>query len=63
MYAPPANLRRWEKNEGLPVHRHMHDKLSTVYSYQHELDAWWNNRRPRLEQQERVRQVSRQRRL
>ncbi|MDA2914237.1 tetratricopeptide repeat protein [Acidobacteriia bacterium AH_259_A11_L15] len=45
-------LRRWEKNEGLPVHRHMHEKLPTVYAYKSELDAWWNNRRPRLEAQE-----------
>ncbi|MDQ5858521.1 MAG: tetratricopeptide repeat protein [Acidobacteriota bacterium] len=45
-------LRRWEKNEGLPVHRHMHDKLPTVYAYKAELDAWWANRRPKLEAEE-----------
>lgn len=42
-------VQRWEKKEGLPVHRHMHDKLGTVYAYKAELDAWWNNRRPKLE--------------
>ena len=56
-------VQRWETQEGLPVHRHAHDKLGTVYSYKAELDAWWENRRPRLEQQERVRQVSGRRRL
>jgi TolB-like protein/Tfp pilus assembly protein PilF len=35
-------VQRWEKNEGLPVHRKPHDKLSSVYAYQSELDAWWN---------------------
>ena len=33
-------LQRWEKNEGLPVHRHLHDFRSSVYAYEHELDAW-----------------------
>ncbi len=42
----------WEKHEGLPVHRHMHDGRSTVYAYRAELDTWWNNRRPRLEAEE-----------
>jgi len=42
-------VQRWEKKESLPVYRHMHDKLGTVYAYRAELDAWWNNRRPRLE--------------
>jgi TolB-like protein len=36
-------VQRWEKNEGLPVHRKPHDKLSSVYAYQSELDAWWNH--------------------
>ena len=35
-------VQRWEKREGLPVHRHVHDKLSSVYAYRFELDAWWN---------------------
>jgi len=45
-------VQRWEKKEALPVYRHMHDKLGTVYAYKIELDAWWNNRRPRLELEE-----------
>ena len=44
-------VRRWEEHEGLPVHRHVHSKQASVYAYHAELDAWWNNRRPRLEQQ------------
>lgn len=33
-------VRRWEKHEGLPVHRHRHNKGSTVYAYRNELGAW-----------------------
>jgi tetratricopeptide (TPR) repeat protein len=32
--------RRWEKQQGLPVRRVMHDKQATVYAYRSELDAW-----------------------
>ncbi len=35
-------VQRWEKNEGLPVHRKPHDKLSSVYAYEAELERWWN---------------------
>ena len=28
-----ATVKRWEKKEGLPVHRHLHQKRSTVYAY------------------------------
>ncbi len=31
---------RWERGEGLPVHRHQHDKLGSVYAYRDELNAW-----------------------
>ena len=34
-------VQRWEKNERLPVHRKPHDKLSSVYAYESELEAWW----------------------
>jgi len=37
-------VQRWEKREGLPVHRHLHDKLGTVYAFKAELDAWWRER-------------------
>jgi len=37
-------LRRWEKNEGLPIHRHMHESQATVYAYKSELDHWLASR-------------------
>ncbi len=35
---------RWEREEGLPVHRHLHSKSGSVYAYKAELDGWWTNR-------------------
>lgn len=32
--------RRWETDEGLPVHRQMHKSQGSVYAYTGELDAW-----------------------
>jgi TolB-like protein len=34
------SARRWEVEEGLPVHRQMHKSQGTVYAYADELDAW-----------------------
>jgi TolB-like protein/tetratricopeptide (TPR) repeat protein len=34
-------VQRWEKKEGLPVHRHQHEKQGSVYAYREELDAWF----------------------
>jgi Tol biopolymer transport system component len=39
-------VQRWEKSEGLPVRRHLHDSLGSVYAYRHELDAWREGRQP-----------------
>jgi Tol biopolymer transport system component len=39
---------RWEKSEGLPVHRYLHQARSSVYAYPSELDAWKIDREPRL---------------
>ncbi len=36
---------RWEKTEGLPVHRHSHRSRSSVYAYAAEIDAWRAGRR------------------
>ena|SRR2546423_3648637 len=33
-------VRRWEANEGLPVHRRGHEKQDTVFAYKHEIEAW-----------------------
>jgi len=41
-----TTVRRWEKSEGLPVHRHVHHKLGSVYAYTTELDAWRSKREP-----------------
>jgi Tol biopolymer transport system component len=35
---------RWERDEGLPVHRHLHSKAGSVYAYKADLDTWWTNR-------------------
>jgi Tol biopolymer transport system component len=40
-----TTARRWEKREGLPVHRHVHDKLGSVYAYTDEIDEWTERRR------------------
>jgi TolB-like protein len=32
--------RRWETEEGLPVHRQMHHALGNVYAYRSEIDRW-----------------------
>jgi Tol biopolymer transport system component len=33
-------LHRWEREEGLPVHRQLHKDLGSVFAYKSELDAW-----------------------
>jgi len=37
-------VRRWEREEGLPVHRHLHRKGGTVYAFSVEVDAWLEGR-------------------
>ncbi len=34
----------WEKSEGLPVHRHLHSRMGTIYAYKSEIDVWWAGR-------------------
>ncbi len=43
-----TTVRRWEKREGLPVHRHLHERRDSVYSYRTEIDEWWEGRRNHL---------------
>lgn len=45
-------VRRWEKTEGLPVHRHFHSTAATVYAYEAELDGWLKGREDRKDQGE-----------
>jgi TolB-like protein/Flp pilus assembly protein TadD len=47
-----STVQRWEKREGMPVHRHVHDKRGSVYAFSSELDAWLQSRRLRLEEEE-----------
>jgi TolB-like protein/tetratricopeptide (TPR) repeat protein len=49
-----STVQRWEKCEAMPVHRHVHDKRSSVYALTYELDAWRQNRQPRLENENRA---------
>lgn len=42
-------VQRWEREQGLPVHRLPHNKLSSVYAYSNELDEWWELRRNTVE--------------
>lgn len=37
-------VQRWEKEEGMPVHRHAHRRRGTVYALGEELDSWWRSR-------------------
>jgi TolB-like protein len=37
-------VRRWENHENLPVHRLHHNKVSSVYAFVTELDAWLSQR-------------------
>src|SRR5258706_8564340 len=39
-----TTVQRWEKREGMPVHRHVHDKMGSVYASRAELDAWGQSR-------------------
>ena len=45
-----STVRRWEKSEELPVHRHRHNARSSIYAYPGELDAWRAARQPQAEQ-------------
>jgi TolB-like protein len=42
-------VRRWETEQGLPVHRHVHQNAGTVYAFKAELDVWWASRAAELE--------------
>src|SRR6202790_1070028 len=39
-----TTVQRWEKREGMPVHRHLHDRMGSVYAFSSELDAWMQSR-------------------
>jgi Tol biopolymer transport system component len=39
-----TTVQRWEKREGMPVHRHLHDRMGSVYASRADLDAWMRSR-------------------
>lgn len=47
-----TTVQRWERREGMPVHRHLHDKQGSVYAFCSELDAWSEGRRAATAQNE-----------
>lgn len=49
-----TTVQRWEKREGMPVHRHLHDKGGSVYAVPGELEAWLESRRLRLQREQPV---------
>ena len=40
-----TTVQRWEKREGMPVHRHLHDRMGSVYAFRAELDSWMRGRK------------------
>src|SRR5215467_11838888 len=42
-----TTVQRWEKREGMPVHRHLHDRMGSVYAFRSELEAWASRRKLR----------------
>jgi Tol biopolymer transport system component len=43
-----TTVQRWERREAMPVHRHLHDRLGSVFAFRSELDRWWASRGQRL---------------
>jgi Tol biopolymer transport system component len=39
-----TTVQRWEKREGMPVHRHLHDRMGSVSASRSELDRWARGR-------------------
>jgi hypothetical protein len=47
-----TTVQRWEKREGMPVHRHLHDRMGSVYAFRADLDAWARSRSLRAAQED-----------
>src|ERR1700722_19136377 len=47
-----TTVQRWEKREAMPVHRHLHDRMGSVYASRAELDAWVRGRNLRGPQED-----------
>jgi Tol biopolymer transport system component len=46
-----TTVQRWEKREGMPVHRHLHNRMGSVYAFPAELDSWARGRNLRTTQE------------
>src|SRR5260370_41803440 len=44
-------VQRWERTEGLPIHRLGQDRTGSVFAYKSELDTWWQQQSRRLDGQ------------
>lgn len=42
-----TTVQRWEKREGMPVYRHLHDRMGSVYASRTELEEWMSGRKLR----------------
>ncbi len=47
-----TTVQRWERREGMPVHRHVHGTRGSVYALTDKLDAWMRSRSLRTTQGE-----------
>jgi TolB-like protein len=47
-----TTVQRWEKQEGMPVHRHLHHKRGSIYALSSELDAWRQSRKLRFQEEQ-----------
>ncbi len=52
-----TTVQRWEKREGMPVHRHVHDKRGSVYALAEELDEWIQSRSASVDEPEKKPEV------
>ena len=46
-----TTVQRWEKREGMPVYRHQHDRIGSVYASRSALNAWVRSRDLRAAQE------------
>ncbi len=46
-----TTVQRWERREGMPVHRHLHDKRGSVYALKVELEAWLKSRKVEIQEE------------
>src|SRR6267143_6183008 len=46
-----TTVQRWEKREGMRVHRHLHERMGSVFASRAELDAWALGRNLRAAQE------------